>query len=376
MHRFLATTSAVVLGTGTAFAGGVDRSGQSIAIIFEEGNRAELAFGTVSPDLSGVQVINLPGSPAGSSSGNMVDDFRQLSAAYKHDFGNGLSGALIFDQPFGADVDYPGGTYFAAGSTAELNTNSLTAVLRYKMPSNFSLHGGLRYQTLEATAIVPFVTSPLGPLAGTPYEADGEADAGVGYLIGAAYEIPAIAARIALTYNSRIEHNLDTVEDSVLGLGRESNTEIETPQSVNLEFQTGVAPDTLLFGGVRWVDWDEFDISPADYLSLADQALVSFEEDTWTYTLGVGRQFTEQFSGALSVSYEPQVGGFAANLGPSDGRTSVTLGGTYRIENVSITGGVSYAWLGDAETQLSGAQAGDFTDNEAIGVGIEIGYNF
>jgi len=44
-----------------------------------------------------------------------------------------------------------------------------------------------------------------------------------------------------------------------------SVTEIKTPQSVNLEFQTGIAKVTLLFGSVRWVDWTAFNIFPADF---------------------------------------------------------------------------------------------------------------
>ena len=43
----------------------------------------------------------------------------------------------------------------------------------------------------------------------------------------------------------------------------QDTTDVDTPQSVQLDFQTGVAPKTLVFGYVRWVDWSEFSISPA-----------------------------------------------------------------------------------------------------------------
>ena len=42
-----------------------------------------------------------------------------------------------------------------------------------------------------------------------------------------------------------------------------TTTDLETPQSVQLDFQTGVAPKTLVFGYVRWVDWTEFNVTPA-----------------------------------------------------------------------------------------------------------------
>ena len=68
--------------------------------------------------------------------------------------------------------------------------------------------------------------------------------------------------RVALTYNSAISYELPTTETSVLGTVN-STTDTETPQSVNFEFQTGVAADTLLFGGVRWVDWTAVRGEPA-----------------------------------------------------------------------------------------------------------------
>ncbi len=105
--------------------------------------------------------------------------------------------------------------------------------------------------------------------------------------------------------------------------------------------------------------------------------LVSYDSDTVTYSLGVGRRLNENWSVAASVGYEAPVGGFASNLGPTDGKTSITLGASYTKDNMKISGGMSYVQIGDAQTTLaSGIPAADFTGNHALGVGIKIGFTF
>lgn len=54
MKKILMTASALALGATAATAGGIERSSQSTAILFEKGNYAELNFGGFSPDVSGV----------------------------------------------------------------------------------------------------------------------------------------------------------------------------------------------------------------------------------------------------------------------------------------------------------------------------------
>ena len=374
MQKIIIAATAAALTVGSAQAGGIERTSQSLAILFERGNYAELSFGSVKPKVSGVGAAANPASPTpGVPTGNMTGDYTQLGLAVKTAVTNQLDFALIMDSPFGADVNYPLTGYYASGSTAKLRTTALTGALRYKATDNFSVIAGLRVQELDANARVPFVTAAPG--AG--YFVNGAKDRGLGYVVGVAYEKPEIALRVALTYNSKIKHQLATVE----GFGPigpfNSTTTIETPQSVNLEAQSGIAKDTLLFGSIRWVDWSNFKIAPEQYVGATGRPLVSYDTDTTTYTLGLGRRFSENWSGAVSVSYEKQVGGFASNLGPTDGRLGVTLGGTYTRDNLKITGGVSYVDVGSADTTLAaGLPAGNFRGNSAIGVGVRVGVSF
>ncbi|MCB2128601.1 MAG: hypothetical protein KDE03_05865 [Rhodobacteraceae bacterium] len=363
MVRGLTTASVLALGATSALAGGVDRSGQSVGVIFEQGNYIEFSLGTVSPSVSGTAIAGL----GGASSGDMAGDYAQLGLAYKQTLANGLEAAIIYDQPFGANVDYPVGTgYYAQGSTAVLKTHAITGVLKYKMPSNLSVYGGLRYQTIEANASIPFVAG---------YTAQGDRDGGVGYLVGAAWEKPEIALRVALTYNSKIKHEVATTEAGPGSLV--STTDIETPQSVNLDFQSGIAANTLLFGSIRWVEWSAFDITPALYLGATGGSLVSYADDTISYSLGIGRKFNENWSGAITVGYEKSNGGYASNLGPTDGYKSIGIGATYTKDNMKITGGVRYVDIGDAQTQLGGfTPSANFNNNHALGVGMRVGFSF
>lgn len=365
MKRILVSASVLAISASGAMAGGIDRSGQNIGMIFKEGSYAEFSFGSVSPTVSGTSVAGL----GGFSSGNSAEDYNQFGVAVKHAYANGIDVALIFDQPFGADVAYPEATgYFGQGATATLDTTAITGIISYTMENDVSVFGGLRYQTMEAEAEVPFVAL---------YEGSTDSDSSSGYLFGAAYERKDIALRVALTYNSAISHDLETAESSLLG-DSVTDMEVITPQSVNLDFQSGVAEDTLVFGSVRWVEWSEFDITPEQYFALTGGgSLVAYDDDTLSWTLGVGRRINENFAGAVSMGYEKANGGFSSNLGPRDGDISLGVGGTYTSGNMEITAGVRYVWIGDAKTTLDGVTtAANFTDNDALGIGLKVGFFF
>jgi long-subunit fatty acid transport protein len=364
MKNFVSAAAMLAATTSLASAGGIDRSGQGIGAIFEKGNYAELSYGSVTPSVSGTATAAF----GGAASGNMSPNYSLFGLAYKYEFNDKLSFTLIYDQPFGADVAYPAAVapppYFAQAATATLKSSAITGLLRYKIDENWSVHGGLRYQSLEAVASIPFVGG---------YTANATKDYGVGFIAGAAYERPDIALRVALTYSSEISHSLATTEFGALN----SITNVETPQSVNLDFQTGIAADTLLFGSIRWVDWSDFDITPAQYLGATGSSLVSYADDVITYNIGVGRRFNENWSGAVSLGYEKSNGGFSSNLGPTDGNISIGLGGSYTNGGVKVTGGVRYIKIGNAQTTLGGGvAASNFTDNKAIAVGFKVGYSY
>lgn len=372
MKRVIATAGALAFTAGAATAGGVERSVTTPNILFEEGNYVELSFGHASPSVSGTQAIPVGPFPLGASTGDMAESYNTVSLGVKTQLNDRLDLSVVFDQPIGANVNYGAGTgYVYGGSTAEITSRAFTGLLRYRLNDSFSVYGGLKLQSAKGE-----VALFNGYRMNTSTESD------VGYVVGAAFEKPEIAMRVALTYVSSITHDFDATETTALGV-LNTTFETEVPQSLSLDAQTGIAKDTLLFGSIRWRDWTAFDITPVAYNAATNDSLVDYNDDTITYTLGIGRRFNENWSGAVQIAHEPQNGGFAGNLGPTDGYTSLGVGVTYTRDNMKITGGVSYAKIGNARTEAPaaigappGTTLGDFRDNDLLGFGLRIGFSF
>ena len=372
MKYYLSSVTAACLVAGGAHAGALDRTGQPVDVLFEQGRYLEFSLGYLSPDITG-ENINPRLGPVGAQSGDIGVSNFSYGAAYKADLNNAWSYAVIIDEPFKAEVDYPTNPfYFGSNSSAEFNSTAVTALLQYNFDGGFSVYGGLRAQQTDAKAAIAFAGN---------YEVEADPDWGIGYVAGVAYERPEIALRVSLTYNSEVQHENDVTEEVNTRAGRrsfESTAEFETPESINLAFQTGIAADTLLFGSVRWVDWSDFDLSPRVYSSplVAGQPLLSYEDDVITYTVGLGRKLTDTWSIAGSLSYEENTGNLFTNLGPADGQTSIGLAAIYTQGKIKVTTGVRYAWIGDTTTAVQGVPAAEFDDNNALAVGVKIGYYF
>lgn len=403
MKKTLLQACAVCVGATAAQAGGLDRSGQGVNVLFEEGSVVQLRLGYTRPDVTGSMEDQIPISPTFGQtidSGNVAESFWTPHLAYKTTLTEELDFALIYDQPFGAEVryraDYPLSQNLVAlagipGATTDIlraraDTDAITALLRYKLNNGFSVIGGVRAQRLKASVSVPIAGGSSTPFPQGGYRVETDAEIDFGYVVGVAWERPDIAARVSLTYNSKITHDLSQTEaNDVIGLtplgpsasrvSADSTSEVVTPQSINLDFQTGVAPKTLLFGSVRWVDWPQTVYAPPVYTGLTGINLVDYEDDTFTYSLGLGYQFSEEFSGAVTLGYETSEGSSVSNLGPTDGFWSIGLGGTYSFEQAQISGGIRYTDIGDATANGTGPDnRATFDGNSAWSVGLQITY--
>jgi long-subunit fatty acid transport protein len=354
MKKITTAGAILLITTSIATAGGLDRSGQGIGVIFEDGDYAELSFGSVTPDVSGNGLNNTFNGT--TASGNVTPNYSQIGMAYKSQINEQVSIALIYDQPFGADVDYDtGSTYVLSDTNAQVETDGVTALVRYEINPAFSVHGGMRY--VQANGV--YDRADVGALNG--YESTYSSGSGVGYVIGGAYERDDIAMRIALTYSSEIDLELD---------GSVGDLSTTLPESVNLDFQTGIAADTLLFGSVRYVAWDGFSLDDS-----IDGSILSYDDDVFTYNIGVGRRLSDSFAVSFSVGYEKSTGEETGNLGPTDGFISYQIGGAYTIDNgIEVSGGVRYVNIGDAMTEAP--VSADFSDNDAVVVGLKVAYNF
>ena len=371
--RILAVSGAALIAVaGQAGAVGLDRSNQNIGAIFEDGNAVELSFGYAMPNITGA---DLPAF-GGAAYDGVAEAFSQLGASLKFQLTPEVSAAVIFDQPFGVDVLYPGdpAATMLGGTEARLSSYAITAVGRYEFNQNFSVHAGVRGEVLQGDITLSGLA--YGGLSG--YNVELESSEGFGYLVGAAYERPEIALRLAVTYHSAITHEFNSIE-SVNGaiVNPGSTTTVDTPDAINIDFQTGIAPDTLLFGQIRHARYSDTIVSPDFFAANTGGGSLTDIDDGTAFSLGVGRRFTDAFSASFSIGYEAPGDPLVSPLSPTNGNVSVGIGAEYQITDaLSIGGGARYTVFGNAQPETSGAARADFTDNDAIALGVRVGYSF
>jgi long-chain fatty acid transport protein len=367
----LATSiSLLALTSSAALAGGLDRSGRPTSLIFEKGNMIELSIGQVSPSISGTDVTN-------AATGGIAEKFMLPGAGIRYELNDKLSFGLIMDQPFGADVLYGTGSPMLGGTAATVSSTAYTGFLRYRFSENVSVHAGLVYQNLKAN--VTLGGAAYGDLNG--YNAAFTGDNSMGYMVGAAYEIPDIAMRVSLTYHSTIDHDLGTTENiGGTAIAAPSSTRVTTPEAIELKFQSGVAADTLVFGSVRYSHNSETTVSPIGLTTVTSDPTNSLTSlsDSLAIDLGVGRKFNEKWSGSATVGWERKgKSDLVSPLGATNGSTFLALGASYQLNDTTkISGGVRYTKFGDAKAQTADTARATFTGSNAVSAGMRIQFSF
>ncbi|WP_180050422.1 OmpP1/FadL family transporter [Acinetobacter sp. YH12144] len=369
------------LPTASLFAAGLDRSGQSISAFLQPGNYAE----------AGITVLDAEVKSNELNVDDIAKSYYFPSAAVKVQATDKISLGLIYDQPYGAEAEYDAASQVfgngAQGTSVDVKTESLTALIGYQPNENWNFYAGPVWQTVEANIKLRGAAYGGNAKLGT-YNIEMEREEAYGWLAGVAYSIPEIALKAAITYRSEIEHNTKSNETTLLPYpslsALTSSVDATTPQSVNLDFQTGIAKDTLAFANVRWVHWSQFAVKPTLLGNVSSipaphvrQNLIDYSDDQWSANVGVGHKFNSKWSGSASVGYDSGAGNPVTTLGPVEGYWNVGLGGQYSpAENYFIQAGVKYFWLGDATAQTGGNPVGEFEDNHALGYGLKIGYRF
>lgn len=348
---------------GATLAGGIDRSGQRLGPLFEFGDAFEMATSVVSPSVKGVDLL-------GGPTGDVAGQYRMSSLGVKFDLNDALSLGLVIDQPYGADLLYGESSSLLGGTRVDVSSSAALGLLRYRVGAGIGVHGGLRIQ--RASAFVRLQGLAYGPVSG--YAVRLAEDTEPGGVLGVSYERPDIALRVSATYHGAIEHALATTETAPLPLlqGR-SVTRIKTPRAVNLDFQTGIAPDTLLFGQIRWADWSQFRVDPERFMAVTGEGLIELK-DTQTHTLGVAHRFNDRWTGALSLNREGKGDPLVSPLSPVNGRRGLTLAAIYTRDALRLTAGVSYIQLGDAvlETGTPDTPRAHMRGNATRGIGVSL----
>ncbi|MDY6550402.1 OmpP1/FadL family transporter [Acinetobacter faecalis] len=360
----------------STMAAGLDRSGQSISAFLQPGNYAEAGLSVLDPTVEGTD-------NNGNTVSDMGDDYVFASAAVKIQATDKISFGLLYDQPFGADAQYGvDGSDFAStalneGTSVKVRTNNITALVGYQPTENWNFYAGPVWQTVEAD-----ISLRGDAYKGSNYTIQVDQKEAYGWAAGFAYSKPEIALKAAVTYRSEITHNAKSHEDSALNQyhGNDivnSTVQAVTPQSINIDLQTGISQNTLVFANLRWVHWDQFVVSPTHLSKDLGQDLISYSDDQYSATIGTSHKFNSKWAATAAVGYDSGAGNPVTTLGPTEGYWSIGLGGQYSpAEHYFIQAGVKYFWLGDATAQTGGDTVGEFTNNHAIGYGMKIGYRF
>jgi long-chain fatty acid transport protein len=359
---FLASASVM----SAAQAGGFARGTADTDIIYEEGNFNIRAGATIVVPNRAYATIN--GAPATDSS--FAKAYVIPSAAVKLNINEDLRCAGTFTQSNGASSEYgpqaiAAGKLTGASGTVSTNftTNEAGLTCGYKINAGkgqFWLLGGVYAEAFDYAEVVEF--GPFaGPLNGSRATLAFDGEYKLGYRLGAAYEIPEYALRAQLMYRSAVTHTPDgsfTFLGGTLpavGLGT-------LPQSVELKLQSGVAPGWLVFGSVKWTDWsvlDTLDYTIAGPGPIGGDKIKEFYfRDGWTVSGGVGHAFTENVSGALSLTWDRGTSTTEDHL-----TDSYTLAGGVSLKDklggeLRFGGGVSYLTSGSVALNPASPGAG------------------
>lgn len=378
------------------FAAAIDISGQPISAFLQEGNYAESSILTVNSDTKGRVLTTVNQVKTDEYSNNINANYTTYNFAIKANLNSDWSMGLIYDKPFGINADYIDPK--AAASSAysfNIDTQELSLLMGYKPSVNSKIYAGSVYQTLKSN--FNFSGNIYG-YAGN-YDADFKENNAFGWLVGAMYKIPEIGFQTDLTYRSRVSHKLSTQENfnfsSIypMPLTLESKSQIDMPQSVNFNIQTGFFYNTLLIFHTRWVNWKQFQISPEFYKTAVDtlntflpnngssNSLYAFKKDQWTSIIGLAKPINEKWSGLIYTGLDR--GSSLADQNDSTNSYLMGLGLQFNpTPQYFLNGGVIYLHYGTSKNYSSNVYSPQidtltqYQANYAMGYALKMGYHF
>lgn len=365
------TSLANLRATTEQLAAGVQQAGATAASLAEQAQQAQAAG-----NLTQAQTLKTQAEQARARAQELATQARILTAP------NAIAGGVQ--------------SSLGQATAVTVNSKNLTGLVGVKLGANKNLHiyGGPALQQIKADVAL------RGPayLTSAGYDAHVSPQTKLGWVAGAAYSIPEIAFRAAVTYRSEIDYESPIGESlpslnylpSTTRSGIEANVvnadkvKITTPQSVNFNLQTGISREHQLLGtlDVRWVPWSDFKITPPLYHAASKVQypnglnLVQYSKDQWKVDLGLGKRFNDKLSGSVNVGWDSGAGNPVSSLGPVNGYYSVGGGVKYNFTpEWALSVGGKYLKFGDATAELpNGKVVGEFKDNDGYAVGVKLAY--
>jgi len=328
--------SLVVLSSGMAQAGGFEVQTLDTSAMYQSGGYASFSTAQINSDLGG-QVGNGPKTKT-------LRDQSITNFALKSDVGVvgvGLSSYRSGAIQMSGENDYS--TTYAPSADADLD--SMTLMANYSLSDEISILAGFTQNTLKAFTLNTLASGAVG----TPYQIN--SGTSTGYVIGAAYSIPDIALRAELLYQPSSALTTDGTF-----AGAALTAAIKRPETLTLNFQTGIAEGTLLTASVHNAKWSSAPVTVDTVVAVAD--INETFDDSTKYSIGLARKLGDKWAISAGYSREEGGGSDATSLFTlSNGSQAVSLGGRYTLsENMNISFGVSYTMFGDVTVNNVGAR--------------------
>ncbi|WP_396588757.1 OmpP1/FadL family transporter [Bermanella sp. R86510] len=394
----MSVLSASILAASSTMAGGFDNSSRAFNIIYGDNNVIDFTYGQTSVPMKAQIQQGAGNTNAVVGSGEIIDDFTRPQVGIRYNLAENVTCAAQVEQPFAAKVSYAddslaymnGATPVSAPIDTEYNSESLTFACGYTFgfqTGQVMVFGGPKLQSIDGSFSEDLSPSPA--VTGQDDNLFVELDGGneVGYILGAAYEIPEYALRASILYHSQIDYDATgTVSANIPGsisFATPGTAKTFTPQSVELAFQSGIAENTLAFLKMRWSEYgklttlavngdgstsvpvsatasltlDQVNSSQSGQLtSLIDPSVSMFSNDTFDYSLGLGHRLNDQltlgasFSGGIKLggkSDDTPLGADSTSLRlPGDTSHTISLGGEYSVlPNLKVSGGLGYTFI-------------------------------
>ncbi|MEZ5449101.1 MAG: outer membrane protein transport protein [Thiolinea sp.] len=256
-------------------AGGFDFDGTDVDVLFKPGRMLEGGGYFAVPDREAYQAsaVDRTGQPV-TSGATRTEPARPLNiarATAKLPLGEQLDCMLAYREPFGVNADY-GRNWVGRYQTTrfQIDSRSLRTACAYRLPlsdtEQLRVLGGVgvldsssrRQNMISPNALQAGlgITVPVDVLNDMQFDSDQQA---VFYQLGAAYERPERAQRLAVVYTTQAD--VDLVGDMQWRVGDQLlNSEAVTttlpwPATFEIRAETGLAADWLAFGQIRWQDW-------------------------------------------------------------------------------------------------------------------------
>ncbi|WP_168541705.1 outer membrane protein transport protein [Acinetobacter sp. A2] len=359
MKYHIYTALFYVLPIGHVYAAGLERSNQSIQAFFEKGNYAEVSMLQVNPNVSGkVQPVSSVGSPE-FSTGDMVNKQHYFQAALKLQPHPQISVALLFDQPFFTDVGYQFKTTHPSSEIAdvEFDSNNMTALVGFQPNANWNLFTGVSYQSFSGNLRIGTHVDNIY----FDYDVHFPKDHAWGWLAGISYQLPEYAFTTAITYRSKIKHHTNASESFLgfpLEIAPQHATTIQTPESINFDFHTGLPAQNFLYASLRWVNWQDFEIQPSQYAAMLQQVpnmnlnLIDYQKNQWSARLGVAHQWSPKWITAVEGLWDSGAGNPASSFNPVDGYLGLGTGLIYNFTpKTFVISGIHYLYFNQPKNE-------------------------